>query len=96
MQSRQFTSHGHFMVNGRRVTVPSYRLRPGDVVVLRERSKGSLVFGPIVEAHEKYMPPAWMKVDSNAMRIEVVSLPDPESAEQAVDMRQVIEFYSRN
>ncbi|MCF7844255.1 MAG: 30S ribosomal protein S4 [Kiritimatiellales bacterium] len=95
LQSRQFTSHGHFMVNGRRVTVPSYRLRGGDVIEARSSSKGSPVFGPIIEAHEKYMPPAWMKVDSAAMKIEIISLPDPESAEQAVDMRQVIEFYSR-
>jgi len=95
LQSRQFASHGHFMVNGRRVTVPSYRLRVGDTIEVRDSSKSSPVFGPIVEAHEKYMPPGWMKVDSGSMKIEIVSLPDPESAEQAVDMRQVIEFYSR-
>ncbi|MBU2213287.1 30S ribosomal protein S4 [Patescibacteria group bacterium] len=95
LQARQFTSHGHFMINGRRVTVPSYRLREGDTIEVRDRSKNSPVFGPIVEAHDKYMPPGWMKVDSGSMKIEIVSLPDPQSAEQAVDMRQVIEFYSR-
>jgi len=95
MQARQLTSHGHFAINGRRVTIPSCRLREGDVIELRVRSKGSPLFGPILEAHEKYMPPGWMKVDPGAMKIEVVSLPDPESAEQAIDMRQVIEFYSR-
>jgi small subunit ribosomal protein S4 len=95
LQSRQFTGHGHFKINGQRVTIPSYRLKAGDVIEVCERSKSSPVFGPIIEAHEKYMPPAWMKVDSGAMKIEIISLPDPESAEQAVDMRQVIEFYSR-
>lgn len=95
MQARQLASHGHFAINGQRVTIPSYRLKEGDVIELRDKSKSSPVFGPILEAHEKYMPPGWMKVDPGAMKIEVVSLPDPESAEQAVDMRQVIEFYSR-
>ncbi len=95
LQARQFISHGHFAVNGTRVTIPSYRLREGDVVEIREKSKGSPVFGPILEAHEKYMPPGWMKVDGGKMKIEIISLPDPDDAEQAIDMRQVIEYYSR-
>ena len=95
MQARQFVSHGHFSVNGRKITVPSYRLRAGDAVEMRPKSKSSPVFGPIAEAHEKYMPPAWMKVNSSAMKIEIVAVPDQKSAEQAIDMRQVIEFYSR-
>ena len=95
LQARQFTSHGHFKINGQRVTIPSYRLKEGDKIEVREKSKSSPVFGPILEAHEKYMPPGWMKVNSNAMTIEIVSLPDPESAEQAIDVRQVVEYYSR-
>jgi len=96
MQARQFASHGHFAVNGRRTTIPSYRLREGDIIEVRERSKSAGAFAPIIAAHEKYMPPQWIKVDSGAMKVEVTALPDAESAEQAVDMRQVIEFYSRN
>jgi small subunit ribosomal protein S4 len=95
MQSRQFVGHGHFRVNGRRMTVPSHRVRPGDVIEMREGSKSSPVFGPIVAAHEKYLPPNWMKVDSGALKIEITSVPSPDLAEQAVDLRQVIEFYSR-
>ncbi len=95
LQARQFVSHGLFLINGRRVTIPSYRLRAGDRVELRERLKGSPVFGPIVEANEKYMPPGWMKVNSSSMSFEVVSEPKPQDAEQAIDVRQVIEFYSR-
>jgi len=96
MQSRQFVGHGHFTINGRRVTVPSYRLRVGDKIEVRSRSKNSPVFGPILDAHEKYMPPGWMKVNASAMQFEVISLPDAEAAEQAVDIRQVIEFYSKS
>jgi len=95
MQARQFVSHGHFTVNGTRVTIPSYRLGEGNKIEGRERSKTSPVFGPIVEAHEKYLPPGWIKVDSGKLQLEVTSMPTPEDAEQAIDIRQVIEFYSR-
>ena len=95
MQSRQFVSHGLFTVNGVRVTVPSYRIRTGDQIAVRERSKTSPIFGPILQAHEKYMPPEWAKVNASNLSLEIASLPDAESAEQAVDIRQVIEFYSR-
>jgi small subunit ribosomal protein S4 len=95
LQARQFVSHGHFLVDGVRVTTPSYRVQPGEVITIRERSKRSPVLGPILDAHEKYLPPAWLKVDSSALKVEVVSLPAAEAAEQAVDVRQVVEFYSR-
>ena len=94
-QARQFVSHGHFLVNGVRVTVPSYTVKPGEKITLRERSKSSPVFGPIIEANEKYMPPAWLKVNSSSLEIEISTVPAPDAFEQAIDVRQVIEFYSR-
>ncbi|NOS67158.1 MAG: 30S ribosomal protein S4 [Candidatus Peribacteraceae bacterium] len=95
IQSRQFVGHGHFLVDGVRVTIPSLQVKPGQVVTVRTQSKDSPVFSPILASHEKYLPPSWLTVDSKAMRIEVQALPPPESAEQAVDMRQIVEFYSR-
>ena len=95
MQARQFVGHGLFLVDGGRVTTPSYQVRPGEVVTVRPQVKDSPVFGPILAAHEKYLPPVWMKVDPGQKRIEVASLPDPDSAEKAIDMRQIVEYYSR-
>lgn len=95
LQARQFVNHGLFTVNGVRVTVPSYRVAVGDKVAVRTKSKTSPVFGPILQANDKYMPPAWMKVDSGAIALEILTLPESDAAEQAVDVRQVIEFYSR-
>lgn len=95
MQSRQFAGHGLFLVNGKRVTVPSYQVRPGDVITARPQTKGSPTFGTIASAHDKYMPPKWLKVDSAGLRAEVVAVPLPEDAEQGLDVRQVVEFYSR-
>jgi small subunit ribosomal protein S4 len=95
LQSRQFVGHGLFYVDGVRVTTPSFRVKPGMVVTVRPQAKQSPVFPPILEAHEKYTAPAWLKVDAKQLRIEVGALPPPEAAEQAVDMRKIVEFYSR-
>ena len=95
LQSRQFAGHGLFTVNGKRVTVPSALLKPGDIVTVRPKLKSSPVFGPIIAAHEKYASPSWLKVDSGALKAEVIALPEPDHAEQGIDVRQVIEFYSR-
>lgn len=95
LQARQFATHGVFTVNGSRVTSPSYRLKEGDKIEVRSKTKSSPVFSPILEAHEKYMPPSWLKVDSGSLTIEVVGTPQPDDFEQAIDVRQVIEYYSR-
>lgn len=96
LQARQFAGHGLFQINGVRVTSPSYRLKEGDVISVRARSKSSPVFAEINESHQKYLPPEWLKVNTSDLTIEIVTLPAAEHAEQAVDVRQVIEFYSRN
>lgn len=95
LQSRQFVGHGLFLVDGRRVTCASYSVRPGQKITIRSQTKGSPVFVMIREAHDKYLPPSWLKVDPATLFIEVAGLPSPEDAEQAIDVRQVIEFYSR-
>ncbi len=96
MQSRQFVSHGLFLVDGVRVTTPSFQIRKGQVITVRPRAKSSPVFAGIHASHEKYQAPAHLRVDMGAMKIEVLDVPAPESAEQAVEMRQIVEFYSRN
>lgn len=96
LQARQFAAHGLFLVDGVRVTSPSYLVREGEKITLRDRSKNSSVFSSIVAEHEKYMPPRWLKVQTGSMMIEIVALPEADDAEQAVDVRQVVEFYSRN
>ena len=96
MQARQFASHGLFLVDGVRTTSPSHLLKEGQKVTVRPRSKDASIFASIVAAHEKYMPPAWLKVNSGALEFEVIGLPEMDKSEQVVDVRQVIEFYSRN
>lgn len=96
MQSRQFAGHGLFLVDGRRVTSPSYRLKSGQVITIRPRAKDSPVFVAIRERNAKYHVPKWLSVDAASLRAEVISIPEASDAEQAIEMRQIIEFYSRN
>lgn len=96
LQSRQFVSHGLFTVNGTRVTIASYRIKPGDIIKVRQQRKSSPVFGPILAAHEKYIAPDWMKVDPVTLTCEVKALPSEEKHhEMGIDMRKVIGFFSR-
>lgn len=96
MQSRQFAGHGLFLVDGQRVTSPSYRLEPGQVISVRPKAKDSPVFVAIRERNAKYHAPKWINVDAGQLKIDVVALPDASDAESALEMRMIVEFYSRN
>lgn len=96
MQSRQFAGHGLFLVDGQRVTSPSYRLEPGQVISVRPKAKDSPVFVAIRERNAKYNAPKWINVDAGQLKIDVIAVPDASDAESALDMRMIVEFYSRN
>ncbi len=96
LQSRQFAGHGLFLVDGHRVTSPSYRIQPGQVITVRSKSKDSAIFTAIREKNAKFHPPKWLTSDMAQLKAEIIALPEAADAEQALDMRQVVEFYSRN
>lgn len=95
LQARQMAGHGMFLVNGRRCDVPSRRVVIGDVIEIRPKSSGSPMFASIFAVTEKYVPPSWMKVDPGKLRIEILSIPEPDHFEQGLDIQKVIELYSR-
>jgi small subunit ribosomal protein S4 len=94
-QARQFSSHGLFLVNGRRVTIPSYKLKEGDKVEVRARSKPSGVFAGNIEELAGYNPPRWLEVDLKSLSFTVKALPEQQDFEQLVDTQKIIELYSR-
>ena len=95
MQARQFASHGLFMLNGRRIDIPSVELKIGDKISIRPKSKGSAVFQKNLEELENHDAPNWLKVSRKSLEIEITALPDNESFELAVDPQMIVEFYSR-
>ena len=90
---RQAVSHGHFTVNGKKVTIPSYSVRPGDKIRIREGSKSKKIFEGLAEKLKEYNFPAWVSFDPEKMEGEVKAL--PEKVETFLDLDAVLEFYSR-
>lgn len=95
MQARQMAGHGHFLVNGRRVDVPSYQVRVGDKVEIRPKLKDSKLYSDNAEENKTYKPARWMKVNEKSLSIEITAEPSGEDFEQLIDCQKIIEFYSR-
>lgn len=91
--SRQMVSHGHFLVNGKRVTVPSFRLKIGDKISVREGSKSSVMFHDLSKKLERSQTPVWLGFDAGKMEGSVKNRPTKEGA--LLDFARVLEFYSR-
>jgi small subunit ribosomal protein S4 len=92
-QARQMVSHGHFVVNAHRVTVPSYELKPGDVVKVREGSKASKLFENLEGKLKDYTAPTWVSFDTGSMEGKIIA--KPKNTETFLDINAVLEFYSR-
>lgn len=95
--ARQLVGHGHFMLNGRRVDIPSIRVKAGDVITVREKSTKSGYFTAIddVVANSIQGPLSWLKSDTKKLKIEVTGLPKREEAEADINEQLIVEYYSR-
>ena len=94
-QARQLVAHGHFRVNGRRVTIPSYRVSAGDVVTLRDRSKQLIAIQHAVDTSGQRSPVEWMDVDVDARKITITSLPSRVQIDTQVQEQLIVELYSK-
>lgn len=93
--SRQIASHGHILINGRKMTIPSHRLSKGDTIEIREGSKNKVIFTAIDERLAEHKAPGWLSFDKKKMTGVVVEKPAYESSLVAFDMGAVLEYYSR-
>lgn len=91
--TRQMVSHGHFVVNNHRVTIPSYEVRIGDVVKIREGSKVKKIFENLADKLKDYIAPSWVSFDLNKMEGRILA--KPKNIETFLDINTVLEFYSR-
>ena len=91
--ARQLVSHGHFTVNGTKVTIPSLAVRVGDVIAVREGSRKSVVFSEMNKKTETHTWPNWLKFTPAALSAEVAA--KPKNDEQFLQLDTVLEFYSR-
>lgn len=95
--ARQLVGHGHFMLNGRRVDIPSIRLKAGDVIEVRPKSLKSAYFTQIndVLGNSTQGPLSWMKADPKKISITVTGNPKREEAEVDINEQLIVEYYSR-
>lgn len=86
--------HGHFLVNGRKVDIPSYRVDPGDIIELREKSRNSPLFKENLESRDPRSIPNWLELDKENFRGKVLEIPQEIELEIPVNVQLIIEFYS--
>jgi small subunit ribosomal protein S4 len=93
-QARQMVNHGHFLVNGKKVDIPSYQVRPGDVVAVKERSLNILPIQHSVDTIDRIVP-EWMEVEADTRKITIQDLPSREQIDTDIQEQLVVELYSK-
>ncbi|MBR6097987.1 30S ribosomal protein S4 [Candidatus Saccharibacteria bacterium] len=95
--ARQLVSHGHFLLNGRRIDIPSIRLSAGDVLEVRPKAKKNSYFTNLenIAGAASQAQLSWMKADVKKMKIEITCTPKREEAEVGINEQLIVEYYSR-
>jgi small subunit ribosomal protein S4 len=93
-QARQFVRHGHVLVNGKRVTIPSYRVRPGDVIAIGPKVKDNIIIRHNLDTIDRAVP-AWMDVSADRLEATVRDLPLREQIDVPVREQLIVELYSK-
>ena len=94
-EARQLVTHAHFTVNGKKVAIPSYLLKAGDIVSIKAKSRESAKFKAVLEANASSPVPAWLDVNRESLEAKVVALPEREQINAPVEEHLIVEFYSK-
>ena len=95
-EARQLTTHGHFTVNGQRVDIPSYLVKPGDVIEVREKSRSSVKFKRLLgEDAPVVNVPKWLDRNKNTLQGTVVAMPTRDDIDFPVEEHLIVELYSK-
>jgi small subunit ribosomal protein S4 len=95
VEARQLVRHGHFTVNGRRVNIPSYLVKKGDVLEVTEKSRNTARIAGALESVKRREIPQWLELDSTAMKSRVRDLPARDDITAPMEERMVVELYSK-
>lgn len=94
-EARQQVRHGHICVNGRRVDIPSFRVRPGDLVAVAPKAREMLVIKSALISNERVQVPAWLEVDIEKLQGSVLSLPERDQIDADIREQLIVELYSK-
>lgn len=93
--ARQLVRHGHFLVNGKKVDIPSYLIRPGDVIKLKDTSRSLVIVEESLGRSEAKSIPRWLSLDRGKFTGEVLTYPTREEITFPIEERMIVEFYSK-
>lgn len=93
--ARQMVSHGHVLVNGKKVNIPSYSCKPGDVVSITAKARSQALAGRFVELAANATTPEWLELDAAKLSAKVLRVPTVEEINPIVNVQLIVEFYSR-
>ena len=94
-EARQMVSHGHFTVNGRKVNIPSYQVKPGMVITLKESSRGLEKIKANIEANSSRPAPKWLEYDANNQIAKVIGVPARDDIDLPIEEHLIVELYSK-
>ncbi len=94
-EARQLVLHGHFRINGKKATIPSMRLKVGDVITLRENSRNSEKIKELIEALKGRIVPKWLDVDKDNVVVKVLAIPTREDIDFPFEEQLIVELYSK-
>jgi len=94
-EARQLVNHGHFTVNGKKCDIPSYLLKDGDVISIKEKSRSSDKIKAVLEANASKPIPKWLDVDRTNGQAKVITLPTREEIDLVVEEHLIVELYSK-
>ena len=94
-EARQLVLHAHFTLNGKKVTIPSLLVKPGDVVAVKESSRSSVKIKELIDGMQSAITPKWLDVDKNALSAKVLTLPAREDIDFEFEEQLIVELYSK-
>ena len=94
-EARQLVTHGHYLVNGKKVDIPSYLLKAGDTVSIKAKSRDSVKIKTVLEANASRPVPEWLDLNAETLEAKVVALPEREQITTPVEEHLIVEFYSK-
>jgi len=94
-EARQLVLHGHFMINGKKVNIPSFLVKPGMIISINEKSRNLDKIKSVIEANSFRQAPKWLDYDANALVAKVTALPVRDDIDMPIEEQLIVEFYSK-
>ena len=94
-EARQLVLHGHFTVNGKKVTIPSLLVKPGDVIAVKESSREKAKIKELAETVDSAVKPKWLDVNSSSLTAKIVAMPAREDIDFEINEQLIVELYSK-